>query len=196
MDTDDYNNVTPEKIQNSKNIVQGLLNGSNSATKSWLSIAHDIHQQTALNLTAFMLNALEAKGYTAVTLGKCLNDPEQNWYRNMEGGPGIPPSSTNTATPTSTTPPNPTCTVYSVGNWCATPLPKHTTIPQCWAAVDSCWTQGSLCWDTVPWPTSANCELYQGVCAGHEAHCQNCADTQADPINGPCAQFNVVYPPQ
>jgi len=81
LDTDDYNNVTPEKIQNAKNNFANAVNPSDPTTDAWLSIAHDIHEQTAMNLTQFMLETLTAKGYRAVTVGECMGDPKANWYR-------------------------------------------------------------------------------------------------------------------
>jgi peptidoglycan/xylan/chitin deacetylase (PgdA/CDA1 family) len=61
LDTDDYNNVTPQLIQNSKNLVKQAL-----AEKwdSYMSIAHDIHWQTVYNLTAYQIDAGKAAGYT------------------------------------------------------------------------------------------------------------------------------------
>jgi hypothetical protein len=32
-----------------------------------------------------MLQTLQAKGYRAVTVGECLGDPEENWYRSSSG---------------------------------------------------------------------------------------------------------------
>ncbi|KAL7269233.1 hypothetical protein RUND412_008116 [Rhizina undulata] len=103
LDTDDYDNTTPELIQNSKNIVTAAINGSNPTTDSFLSIAHDIHEQTATNLTQFELQTLYAAGYKAVTLGECLGDPEENWYRVFD-------NTTYSVTALSTTAPSTTTT--------------------------------------------------------------------------------------
>lgn len=46
-----------------------------------LAIAHDIHQLTADTLTGYMLDYLYSKGLRAVTMGECMQDPEENWYR-------------------------------------------------------------------------------------------------------------------
>ncbi|RMZ67062.1 chitin binding [Pyrenophora seminiperda CCB06] len=81
LDTDDYNNVTPEKIQNAKDRVNGIIQPSNSQTDSFHAIAHDIHQQTAQNLTGYMLEIMTKKGYKMVTLGECMGEPKANWYR-------------------------------------------------------------------------------------------------------------------
>lgn len=82
VDTDDYDNDSPLLIQNAKNNFLTKIAPSNSNTDAFMVIGHDIHQQTAQNLTAFMLDSLIAKGYKAVTVGKCLGDPEENWYRS------------------------------------------------------------------------------------------------------------------
>lgn len=81
VDTDDYDNDSPLLIQNAKNNFLTKIIPSIASVNSYLVIGHDIHQQTAQNLTAFMLDTLVAKGYTAVTVGRCLGDPVANWYR-------------------------------------------------------------------------------------------------------------------
>lgn len=59
--------------------------GGNPATDDYLVIGHDIHNQTANNLTAYMLQRVLALGYKPVTVGECLGDPEANWYRSSSG---------------------------------------------------------------------------------------------------------------
>lgn len=81
LDTDDYNNDSPTLIQNAKNNFANAVNPSNPSTNSFLVISHDIHEQTAHALTAYMLTTLQAKGYRAVTMGTCMGDPAANWYR-------------------------------------------------------------------------------------------------------------------
>ncbi|KAF1944874.1 glycoside hydrolase/deacetylase [Clathrospora elynae] len=81
LDTNDYNNLTPEKIQDSKDIVKNVLDPSNVQTDKFQTIAHDIHELTVHNLTAYMLDEIVKKGYKMVTLGECLGEPEANWYR-------------------------------------------------------------------------------------------------------------------
>ncbi|KAF2262629.1 glycoside hydrolase/deacetylase [Lojkania enalia] len=107
VDTDDYQQDDPSLIQNSKNWFKGNITagGASPSSDSWLSISHDIHQQTAYNLTDFMLSTITSLGYNAVTVGECLGDPEANWYRSSSGGGTVSSSATGTATssaPTST----------------------------------------------------------------------------------------------
>ncbi|KAL6704807.1 hypothetical protein ACN47E_007611 [Coniothyrium glycines] len=97
LDTDDYNNVTPELQQNAKNRVSAALEPANAASDEFLAIAHDIHFQTVYNLTGFMLDLMVTKGFKGVTMGECLGDPEANWYRT----PSERPASTAAFTPPS-----------------------------------------------------------------------------------------------
>jgi len=104
VDTDDYNQDAPNEIQNSKNWFKGNITANNAkpATNEWLSIAHDIHQQTAYNLTEFMLSTLTSLGYKGVTVGECLGDPATNWYRSSSGSTPPVSSTKTSAAPTST----------------------------------------------------------------------------------------------
>jgi peptidoglycan/xylan/chitin deacetylase (PgdA/CDA1 family) len=87
LDTDDYDQDSPLLIQNSKNWFSGNMSTVNSQTGNMLVISHDIHQQTAYNLTEYMLQTLIAEGFKPVTLGECLGDPVANWYRvDTSGG--------------------------------------------------------------------------------------------------------------
>ncbi|THY05566.1 glycoside hydrolase/deacetylase [Aureobasidium pullulans] len=85
VDTDDYNNDSPALIQNAKNNFDAGIAGGKPATDDYLVIGHDIHNQTANVLTAYMLDKILALGYKAVTVGECLGDPEENWYRKSSG---------------------------------------------------------------------------------------------------------------
>jgi peptidoglycan/xylan/chitin deacetylase (PgdA/CDA1 family) len=103
LDTDDYNQLTKEKIEIAKNNFRNAVNSANPATDDKLAIAHDIHELTALNLTVTMIETLQARGFKGVTMGECMNEPEANWYRDST--PGTPtPSSTRVSStgPTST----------------------------------------------------------------------------------------------
>jgi len=79
LDTEDYLHATPETNYISQKIVHDKLATSED---NWLSIMHDIHEQTVHNLTSYFLAQITAKGFKTVTVGECLNDPEANWYRS------------------------------------------------------------------------------------------------------------------
>ncbi|CAI6256713.1 unnamed protein product [Periconia digitata] len=118
IDTTDYLNTTPDKIQNAKDVFAGYIQNSNPTTDTFLSIEHDIHQQTAQNLTVYMLQMLQDKGYRGVTVGECLGDPEANWYRASSGKIVTSSSARPSATQTSSAAPTATPTGVSVDGTC------------------------------------------------------------------------------
>ncbi|GME62723.1 Chitin-binding type 1 [Neofusicoccum parvum] len=89
VDTKDYENLTPELIQNSKDIFSEALDGGNASSSNFIIGNHDIHPQTVTNLTQFIIDEGTAQGYTFVTVGECLGDPAGNWYRDPETGGAI-----------------------------------------------------------------------------------------------------------
>ncbi|KAI5790232.1 hypothetical protein EDC01DRAFT_616605 [Geopyxis carbonaria] len=84
LDTQDYLHTTPDTNQISKDVVHGYLSDTakSASNTDYLSIAHDIHDQTVHNLTAYMFEEMVKYGWKGVTAGACLNDPEENWYRS------------------------------------------------------------------------------------------------------------------
>jgi hypothetical protein len=106
LDTDDYNQLSNIQVaqNNFKRILDATAGGPTSGHR--LAIAHDIHEQTALTLTGYMLQYLKSKGYRGVTMGECMGEPEANWYRTSSGGGSTtpPPSGGGggTTTPVST----------------------------------------------------------------------------------------------
>ncbi|KAE8316230.1 hypothetical protein BDV41DRAFT_137804 [Aspergillus transmontanensis] len=84
IDTEDYRHDSPNTIQGSKDIFDKNLARGKASDKSWLVIAHDVHKQTVYNLTEHMLKKASKDGYNVVTVGECLGDPEENWYRMDE----------------------------------------------------------------------------------------------------------------
>lgn len=87
LDTSDYAHDSPDAIQVSKDIFNKAVDPWKVTDKSWLVIAHDVHEQTVHNLTEHMLRRIRDRGYHAVTVGQCLNDPEEYWYRKDPHGP-------------------------------------------------------------------------------------------------------------
>ncbi|CUS11968.1 unnamed protein product [Tuber aestivum] len=81
LNTDDYNNDSPQLIENSKRIVRDEVVGTSPANMNFMSIAHDIHEQTVVSLTEYQIDIGIQSGYQHVRLGECMNDPEANWYR-------------------------------------------------------------------------------------------------------------------
>lgn len=85
LDTLDYQNLTPDTIQKSKDIVSDAF----ASGSQWIVGDHDIHPQTVRNLTQFIIDQGKARGYTFVTVGECLGDPAENWYRDPTTGGAI-----------------------------------------------------------------------------------------------------------
>ncbi|KAI0829960.1 carbohydrate-binding module family 18 [Hypoxylon sp. FL0890] len=81
LDTADYLNDSPNLIQNSKNNFDDYFEDKSPDTDDALVISHDIHEQTVHNLTEYMLKGIQSRGYRTVTVGECLGDPLENWYR-------------------------------------------------------------------------------------------------------------------
>lgn len=81
LDTQDY--LNPDSIQNSKDIVQRIL-GTGGAP-DYLSIQHDIVNQSVANLSPYYFDLIKAKGWKGVTAGECLEDAPANWYRTPRG---------------------------------------------------------------------------------------------------------------
>ncbi|GAD99035.1 chitin deacetylase, putative [Paecilomyces variotii No. 5] len=81
MDTNDYNNDSPDLIQRSKDAFDQAMTRRDRPDRPFLAISHDVHEQTVYNLTAYLLERARQEGYRAVTVGECLGDPRDNWYR-------------------------------------------------------------------------------------------------------------------
>ncbi|KAG6355776.1 hypothetical protein INS49_003742 [Diaporthe citri] len=68
----------------SQAVQQGAWDGSNGK----IVLAHDIHERTVHELAAYMIEQARDAGFRLVTVGECMGDPEENWYRDPRtGGP-------------------------------------------------------------------------------------------------------------
>ena len=93
IDTKDYENNSPELIARSFEKFRAELNAGGT-----IVLSHDVHEQTVYSLTRMMLEEIFERGLqrmsspgssclvmilmdTAVTVGDCLGDPQENWYR-------------------------------------------------------------------------------------------------------------------
>lgn len=89
LDTFDYENNNASLIQTSKDYFSNFVaaDPENGNIQS-----HDIQFQTVYNLTKFMLDTIASSGYgTSVTVGNCLLDPPENWYREAGAPVKCPP---------------------------------------------------------------------------------------------------------
>ncbi|EYE99922.1 chitin deacetylase [Aspergillus ruber CBS 135680] len=75
IDTKDYENDDPSLIANSVNKFNGELNAGGS-----IVLSHDVHEQTVYTLAQAMLDEINARGLTPVTVAECLGD-SNGWYQ-------------------------------------------------------------------------------------------------------------------
>src|SRR5438105_2146146 len=100
----------------SYNFFQTTIDGVDASSRSWIELSHDIMNQTVHGFTQFMIDQAKSKGYQLVTVGECLDDPVQNWYRDpTTGQPWNPSQSSNTTSSASST------SSYSTSTASATP---------------------------------------------------------------------------
>lgn len=86
LDTEGYLHANSgEEIQKSKDIWDKAVDGSDPCNTTYLAIEHDLQEQVVYNLTEYMLKSLLEHGYRPVTVGECLGDPPENWYRSGKG---------------------------------------------------------------------------------------------------------------
>ena len=84
LDTQDTVNFLPTEIYKSKQVVQQLL--GISTRSNFLVIQHDLVEPSVSDLAPFLFQAIKSKGWKGVTVGECLQDPKQNWYRTPGTG--------------------------------------------------------------------------------------------------------------
>ncbi|KAF2417122.1 glycoside hydrolase/deacetylase [Tothia fuscella] len=163
LDTEDYLNISPLQVQVPKDNFLGNLSMNANGQGDWLAIAHDIHEQTARNLTEYMLAVLVWKGYKAVTVGECLGDAKENWYRASSGG-GLFTSSGGVAPPSATAVPS--SPVGSVPVVPAAPPKPVTGI----SFEGNCGGSTGL---TCQGSSFGNCCSVNGWCGSTPAYCDN-----------------------
>lgn len=81
LDTQGYLHNSEDEIETCKNIVDKAFRDRDAEADSYLHIEHDTVYETVSTLVAYTIDALYHAGFTAVTVGQCLDDPEENWYR-------------------------------------------------------------------------------------------------------------------
>jgi hypothetical protein len=55
---------------------------------NYITLNHDTHYQTTYNLSTYMLDYLNSMNFSkSVTVGQCMGDPQENWYRMAGGAP-------------------------------------------------------------------------------------------------------------
>lgn len=83
LDTEGYLHDSPGLIQESKDIWDDAVEGQDPKTAKWLQIEHDTVFQSVYNFTEHALDSLFRNGFRSVTVGECLGDAKENWYRKV-----------------------------------------------------------------------------------------------------------------
>jgi hypothetical protein len=183
----DYLNETPDLIQNAKNVFNKAVGSSNPSTDKFLVIGHDIHQQTAQNLTGYMLQMIQDKGYRGVTVGECLGDPESNWYRASSGKTVTSSSGSPSASKTSSAAPTATPTAVSTDGTCG----GSTGFTCIGFSEGSCCSPAGWCGATTDY-CGTGCQSLFGTCGSSSSAPASSAVTSAAPIATPS---NLVTSP-
>ncbi|KAI1077181.1 polysaccharide deacetylase [Whalleya microplaca] len=85
----DYNIDTKDYLGDydyARSVFSESLKEGNPKSDSFISLSHDIWPDTVHTLVQFMINTTRSEGYQLVTLGECVGDPVENWYRNPDNG--------------------------------------------------------------------------------------------------------------
>lgn len=75
-------------IQNAKDNWDEVMRRGDPRTEGFITLEHDVFYQTVYNLTDYLFTTMRERGWRAVTVGECLGDPKENWYR--AGPPRVP----------------------------------------------------------------------------------------------------------
>ncbi|KAL7959283.1 carbohydrate esterase family 4 protein [Trichoderma compactum] len=163
LDTKDYENDDPVLIQKSKDKFS-TTQSTDESSHSYIVLAHDVHYQTVVTLAKYMIETSRERGYKLVTVGECLGDPFENWYRSapvrrdLGTNQEVPPvNNTNPETP-------------------PTPKPNVSTDQRC-GGEGGTTCKGSLFGD---------CCSYWGFCGRSDKHCS----TGCNPNFGDCPHLD------
>ncbi|KPM43681.1 hypothetical protein AK830_g2910 [Neonectria ditissima] len=169
LDTKDWEYDSPALIQNAKDRYSaGLSNVASS--NEYVVLAHDVHEQTVTNLTAYMITTAQDRGYRLVTVGECLGDPVANWYRETTTGACTASSCTASATKTTTTK-----TATSTG--------ASTTATSTGIVISPNQQCGGTTGYTCIGSGFGNCCSFYGYCGSSDGYCGTGCDTDFGECN-------------
>ena len=200
LDTQDYLNPLATQIQNSKDIVKAALtNTKGQGITDYLSIQHDIVQQSVANLTSYYYGLIQANGWKGVTAGECLGDPQANWYRTPAGSTATSTSSKPVIStqPVTTAPPATKTSTIQTSTKPSTSIAVPTTAPKCIVQAGSfcgtvqtfgdkagcqksasnCYLQEQSCPKEAGSKNLQSCVKYNGVCQKLTQYCNTCGFT-------------------
>ncbi|KAK0617707.1 hypothetical protein B0T14DRAFT_569190 [Immersiella caudata] len=83
LDTEDYKG----NFEKSRGFVTSSFAAGNSRKKSsFITLLHDIHEKSVSEFVPWVLDEAKKSGYEFVTVGECLGDPSNYWYRDAVTG--------------------------------------------------------------------------------------------------------------
>ncbi|KIW16636.1 hypothetical protein PV08_03824 [Exophiala spinifera] len=127
-----------------------------------LLIQHDTIHKSAIDLTEHILDAVDQKGWKAVTVGECLEDPAENWYRTPKEAR---PASMALGS----------CIVSQDG-YCGT-LDYFKDKPECWKSAQKCFDDAKKCFDDGKRVDKRPCQDMDNVCRQLMDYCTMCGAT-------------------
>jgi peptidoglycan/xylan/chitin deacetylase (PgdA/CDA1 family) len=80
VDTRDWENNTPDTTSVAQNIFSSSV-PDDASRAGPIILSHDVHQQTVDTLAEYEIQDAMRKGYRFVTVGECLGDVADQWYR-------------------------------------------------------------------------------------------------------------------
>ncbi|GKT81095.1 chitin recognition protein [Colletotrichum tofieldiae] len=163
LDTEGYLHTDPAQIQVSLNLWDAAMIARSPCNGSYLHIEHDIHQQVATTFTNHMLDSIVANGWKAVTVGECLGDPPENWYRGNVPGYNFKISAVSPRACTSTR------TTSSSSRTSSTTTSATSTSTVLPISLDA--TCGAASGKTCQGSTFGNCCSKNGWCGSTASYC-------------------------
>ncbi|TQN64133.1 Chitin deacetylase, partial [Colletotrichum shisoi] len=171
LDTQGYLHTDPSQIGFSIGLWDQAMLAVSPCNGSYLHIEHDIHQQVATTLTNHILDSVVANGWRAVTVGTCLGDPPENWYRGSV--PGYSFDITAVSAPVCSRTPTPAGTP-AVPGLSVLPVSLDATCgpaagQTCQGSVfGGCCSVNGYCGSTSPY-CGAGCQPGYGTCDGQSS---------------------------
>ncbi|KAF2651810.1 carbohydrate esterase family 4 protein [Lophiostoma macrostomum CBS 122681] len=84
----DWQNDDGDEIGNTKELFVNSMEKTTPSAVDYIFLLHDTHYQTSWNLTDYMLDYFQFFNFSkSVTVGECMGDPPENWYRTAGGAP-------------------------------------------------------------------------------------------------------------
>ncbi|PHH90364.1 hypothetical protein CDD83_3887 [Cordyceps sp. RAO-2017] len=98
LNTKDWSIKDAAGLKSSKQIIRESL-AKDPRENSWIIEFHDTLKDTTHQLAKFVIQEARRQNYEFVTVGDCLDDPKENWYRSAADGAAQTPGADETKLP-------------------------------------------------------------------------------------------------